>query len=56
LANMYRHIGDAVPPLISYQLASLSKWILTDERPTADEIILPGCHLTSEDIEAVPAI
>ncbi len=56
LTNMYRHIGDAVPPLISYQLASLSKWILTDERPTADEIILPGCHLTSEDIEAVPAI
>ncbi len=29
LANMYRHIGDAVPPLISYQLAALCRWILT---------------------------
>ncbi len=27
--NMYRHIGDAVPPLISYQLAALCQWILT---------------------------
>ena len=25
LANMYRHIGDAVPPLISYQLAALCR-------------------------------
>jgi DNA (cytosine-5)-methyltransferase 1 len=56
LTNMYRHIGDAVPPLISYQLASLCKWILTDERPSPEEMILPDCHLTSEDIEAAPDI
>jgi DNA (cytosine-5)-methyltransferase 1 len=49
--NRYRHIGDAVPPLISYQLAALSKWILTGERPSAAEMILPGCHLSSDDIE-----
>jgi DNA (cytosine-5)-methyltransferase 1 len=53
LTNMYRHIGDAVPPLISYQLAALCKWMLTDERPGAEEMILPGCHLISGDIEAV---
>jgi DNA (cytosine-5)-methyltransferase 1 len=53
LTNMYRHIGDAVPPLISYQLAALCKWMLTDERPGVEEMILPGCHLSSGDIEAV---
>jgi DNA (cytosine-5)-methyltransferase 1 len=51
LTNMYRHIGDAVPPLISYQLAAMSKWILTGERPSVEELLLPGCHLTSDDIE-----
>ena len=50
LANMYRHIGDAVPPLISYQLAALCRWILTDIRPEADELILPGCQLTTSDL------
>jgi DNA (cytosine-5)-methyltransferase 1 len=51
LSNMYRHIGDAVPPLISYQLAGLCQWILTGRRPSASELILPGCHLTSDDLE-----
>jgi DNA (cytosine-5)-methyltransferase 1 len=50
LANMYRHIGDAVPPLISYQLAALCTWILTDIRPAAEELILPGCQLTTGDL------
>jgi DNA (cytosine-5)-methyltransferase 1 len=51
ITNRYRHIGDAVPPLISYQLAALSKWILTGERPSPAEMILPGSHLSPEDIE-----
>jgi DNA (cytosine-5)-methyltransferase 1 len=50
LANMYRHIGDAVPPLISYQLAGLCRWILTGVRPAAEDLILPGCHLAAEDL------
>lgn len=53
LANRYRHVGDAVPPLISYQLAALSKWILTGDRPGVEELILPGCHLTLGDVETV---
>jgi DNA (cytosine-5)-methyltransferase 1 len=53
-ANMYRHIGDAVPPMISYQLAALCRWILTGERPAPAELVLPGCHLTVEDIESNP--
>ncbi len=51
LINMYRHIGDAVPPLISYQLAGLCKWILTNKRPSAAELILPRCHFRAGDVE-----
>ena len=50
VANMYRHIGDAVPPLISYQLAALCRWILTDQQPAAEELLLPGSHLASTDL------
>ena len=51
VANMYRHVGDAVPPLISYQLAGLCRWILTGCRPAADDLILPGCHLRTSDLQ-----
>jgi DNA (cytosine-5)-methyltransferase 1 len=51
LANRYRHIGDAVPPLISYQLAGLAQWMLTGHRPEPAELIMPGSHLTTGDIE-----
>jgi DNA (cytosine-5)-methyltransferase 1 len=50
--NMYRHVGDAVPPLISYQLAMLTEWILTDVRPSIDRILLPHTHVTSCDIQS----
>jgi DNA (cytosine-5)-methyltransferase 1 len=53
LANMYRHVGDAVPPLISFQLAGLCRWILTGQRPPAEQIVLPGLHLVPGDIEPV---
>ena len=54
LSNMYRHIGDAVPPLISYQLAAACRWMLTGERPGAGGLILPGCHLTEARADGVP--
>jgi len=50
LANMYRHIGDAVPPLISYQLAWVASWMLSGEKPRIEDIVLPGTHLRPEDI------
>jgi DNA (cytosine-5)-methyltransferase 1 len=50
LSNMYRHIGDAVPPLISYQLAHLAHWILTGEQPPVHELILSGTNLRATDI------
>ena len=54
-ANMYRHVGDAVPPLISFQLAALSYWILTGVRPECDQMVLPHTHLTIDDIEPATA-
>lgn len=50
VSNMYRHIGDAVPPLISYQLAHLACWMLTREKPAIEEILLPETNLRSLDL------
>jgi DNA (cytosine-5)-methyltransferase 1 len=53
LSNSYRHIGDAVPPLISYQMAALAGWMLGDSRPTPEQLVMPGTHLTASDISRV---
>ena len=53
LSNMYRHVGDAVPPLISYQIAWLCSWILGGTRPQLEDVLLPGTHLREDCI--VPA-
>ena len=50
LANIYRHIGDAVPPMISYQLAHLCRWILTNEQPGMQELVLAETSLRSSDL------
>lgn len=50
LANMYRHVGDAVPPLIAYQLAALVEWSLGGNRPDPQDFILPESTLTASDI------
>ncbi|KOV79429.1 cytosine methyltransferase [Nocardia sp. NRRL S-836] len=50
LGNAYRHVGDAVPPLIAYQLAGLTKWILTGVRPEPRELCLRGTSLRPGDI------
>ncbi|WP_066907922.1 DNA cytosine methyltransferase [Millisia brevis] len=53
LSNRYRHVGDAVPPLISYQLAHAVAWSLTGRRPDIGDIVLPGTSLRPADL--VPA-
>lgn len=54
ISNMYRHIGDAVPPLISFQLARLCEWILGGRKPSIRSVVLPNTSLTSDDIVPVP--
>lgn len=53
LSNIYRHIGDAVPPLVSYQLAHVCAWILTGVRPSMQDVVLEGASLRGADIRAV---
>jgi DNA (cytosine-5)-methyltransferase 1 len=50
LSNLYRHIGDAVPPLVSFQMACLVRWILGGKKPAVEELILPGTHLRKSDL------
>lgn len=47
--NLYRQIGDAVPPLVSYQLAWVAHWILTGEKPDLDQVVLPKTSLRADD-------
>ncbi|GGJ89153.1 cytosine-specific methyltransferase [Pilimelia anulata] len=50
MSNMYRHIGDAVPPLISFQLAHLAAWILGARRPSPADLVMPRTHLSPDDL------
>ena len=53
LSNMYRHIGDAVPPMISFQLAHIVNWMVTGVRPGMADCVLPDTSLRRDDIAAV---
>jgi DNA (cytosine-5)-methyltransferase 1 len=50
MANRYRHIGDAVPPMISYQISALVSWMKTGRRPRPEDWILPGTSLRRNDV------
>lgn len=54
MTNMYRHIGDAVPPMIAYQIAWAVDWMLTGRRPSPDEIVMPHTSLDSRHIRCAP--
>src|SRR3546814_17455495 len=42
IANRYRHIGDAVQPIVSYQLSALVAWLKTGDRQATEAWILPN--------------
>lgn len=48
--NLYRQVGDAVPPMVSYQLACLASWILSGRKPEIEEVILPETSLRVGDL------
>ena len=50
VANRYRHIGDAVPPVIAFQMSALAMWMKTGIRPVPAEFVMPKTSLRVEDI------
>lgn len=50
LANCYRHIGDAVPPLIAFQVSALVTWMKTGIRPMPGDWVLQDSCLGVEDV------
>ena len=50
VTNRYRHIGDAVPPLIAYQMSALATWMKTGVRPEARDWVMPDTALRVDDI------
>ena len=50
VANRYRHIGDAVPPVIAFQMSALAMWMKTGVRPEPKDFVMPNTSLRVEDI------
>lgn len=54
LASRYRQVGDAVPPVVSYQVSALVQWAETGIRPSTDQFILPNSVLSASDVISAP--
>ncbi len=50
VTNRYRHIGDAVPPMIAFQMSALVKWMKTGLRPEPPDFVMPDTALRVEDV------
>ena len=50
IANRYRAIGDAVPPVIAWQIAACVEWTLTGIKPDASSWAMPKTCFSAEDI------
>ncbi|GJD90943.1 putative BsuMI modification methylase subunit YdiO [Methylobacterium hispanicum] len=56
LKNSYRQIGDAVPPIVSFQIAACIRWMESGIRPGPETFVLPDSTLRIGDVRhAVPA-
>jgi DNA (cytosine-5)-methyltransferase 1 len=56
LSNRYRHIGDAVPPVIAWQMSAAVMWMLTGTKPEPEEWVMPRTSLRLDDIVPVGAV
>lgn len=54
LASRYRQVGDAVPPVISYQVSALVQWMETGVRPKPEQFVLPNSVLLPGDVSPAP--
>lgn len=53
VANRYRAIGDAVPPLIAWQIAACVDWMISGRRPPPAEWVMPHTSLELADVKRV---
>lgn len=53
VANRYRVIGDAVPPLVAWQIAACVDWMVTGRKPDPAEWIMPRTTLRLADLRRV---
>jgi DNA (cytosine-5)-methyltransferase 1 len=51
VANRYRAIGDAVPPLIAWQIAACVEWTITGRKPEPEEWVMPNTSLRLKDLQ-----
>jgi len=56
VANRYRAIGDAVPPVIAWQIAACVDWMVTDRKPDPEEWIMPRTSLKLGDLRRVETV
>jgi DNA (cytosine-5)-methyltransferase 1 len=54
VANRYRVIGDAVPPLVAWQIAACVDWMLTGKKPDPAEWVMPETCLRFSDLRRAP--
>jgi DNA (cytosine-5)-methyltransferase 1 len=50
ITNRYRHIGDAVPPLIAFQMSALVKWMKTGRRPEPADFVMEDTVFRVDDV------
>ncbi|WP_343893881.1 DNA mismatch endonuclease Vsr [Craurococcus roseus] len=53
VANRYRAIGDAVPPLVAWQIAACVDWSVTGRKPDPAEWVMPRTCLRLSDLRRV---
>ena len=51
IANRYRVIGDAVPPVIAWQIRACVDWMITGKKPDPAEWIMPNTTLRLTDLK-----
>lgn len=50
VANRYRAIGDAVPPMIAWQIAACVEWTLSGRRPEPEQWVMANTSLKLQDL------
>ena len=56
VSNRYRAIGDAVPPMIAWQIAACVQWMLDGRRPEPYEWVMPETVLRITDIHRAEGV